>query len=74
MLLLAHHGLANWAIAQQLNVSRPTLLALRAAFASEGMTSITGIRRRKRQAWVLTPELEQKILDTTLKTLRRCKE
>ncbi len=32
------------------------------------MTAVTGIRRRKRSPKVLTPELEQRILDTTLKT------
>ena len=68
LLLLAHQGVANQSIAQQLNVSRPTVLALRAAFAKDGMTAVTGIRRRKRQGKVLTPDVEQKILDTTLKT------
>lgn len=68
LLLLAHQGIANQAIAQQMNVSRPTILALRAAFAEEGMAAVTGIRRRKGRARVLTAELEQKILDTTLKT------
>jgi transposase len=68
LLLLAGQGLANHSIAQQLHVSRPTVLALRAAFVRDGMAAVTGIRRRKRQAKVLTPELEQQILDTTLKT------
>jgi transposase len=68
VVLLANQGLANHAIAQQLNVSRPTILALRAAFAQQGMAAVTGVHRRKRKAKVLTPELEQKILTTTLKT------
>jgi IS30 family transposase len=68
LLLLANQGVANQAIAEQLNVSRPTVLALRAAFIKEGMKAVTGIRRRKRSPQVLTPELEQQILDTTLKT------
>ena len=68
LLLLAHQGVANHSIAQQLNVSRPTLLALRAAFSRDGMAAVTGIRKRIRRGRVLTPELEQKILDTTLKT------
>ena len=67
-LLLAHKGVANTSIADQLKVSRPTVLALRAAFAKDGLTAITGVRRRKREAKVLTPELETRILDTTLKT------
>jgi transposase len=68
LLLLAHQGVANQSIAQQLNVSRPTILALRAAFTRDGMAAVTGIRKRKRRGSVLTPDLEQKILDTTLKT------
>ena len=68
LLLLAHQGIANHAIAQRLNVSRPTILALRAAFARNGIAAVTGVRKRKRRARVLTPELEQKILDTTLQT------
>ncbi len=68
ILLLAAKGVANQSIAQQLEVSRPTIVALRAAFTSEGMAAVTGVRKRKREAKVLTPELEQKILDTTLKT------
>src|SRR3954469_17884170 len=65
-LLLAHEGVANTGIADQLKVSRPTVLALRAAFAKDGLTAITGVRRRKREAKVLKPELETRILDTTL--------
>jgi transposase len=65
ILLLANQGTANSAIADELKVSRPTVLALRAAFASEGLKSVTGVRRRKRSPRVLTPELEQRILDTT---------
>ena len=68
LLLLAHKGVANQSIAQQLKLSRPTVLSLRHAFAIDGVAAVTGIRQRKRQAKVLTPELEQKILDTTLKT------
>ena len=48
-LLLAHKGVANTSIADQLKVSRPTVLALRAAFAKDGLTAITGVRRRKRE-------------------------
>lgn len=68
LLLLAHQGIANQAIAEQLNLSRPTVLAVRSAFARDGLSAITQVRRRKRSNKVLTPELERKILDTTLKT------
>ncbi len=68
LLLLAHEGIANQSIARQLSLSRPTILALRSAFAKEGMAAITGIRKRQRRGKVLTPELEQRILEATLKT------
>jgi transposase len=68
LLLLAHQGVANPSIAHQLNLSRPTVLAFRDAFVKGGIGAITSVRKRKRQAKVLTPELEQKILDATLKT------
>lgn len=68
LLVLANQGVANRSIAEQVNLSRPTIVALRAAFAKDGMVAITGIRKRKRRAKVLTPELEQKILEATLKT------
>src|SRR3954453_4674316 len=53
VLLLAHQGVANTTIAEQLNVSRPTVLALRAAFVQGGLAAVTGIRRRKRSPKVL---------------------
>jgi transposase len=68
LLLLAHQGVANQSIAEQFNLSRPTILALRNAFAKDGIAAATGIRKRKRRAKVWTPELEQKIRDPTLKT------
>ena len=68
LLLLASEGVANHSIAEQLKLSRPTVLALRTAFATQGIAAVTGIRKRKRPGKVLTPELEQTILNTTLKT------
>jgi transposase len=68
LLLLAHEGIANQSIAEQLCLSRPTVLALRQAFAKDGLAVVTGIRKRKRKGSVLTPELEQKIVDATVKT------
>jgi transposase len=66
--LLASQGVSNHAIAQQTGLSRPTILATRAAFASRGIEALRQPQKRKRLRPVLTPELEQKILDTTLKT------
>jgi transposase len=68
LLLLAEQGVANHAIAQQLGITRPTVVAVRSAFAERGIAAIAGPARRKRSVKVLTPELEQKILDATLKT------
>lgn len=68
VLLLANEGVANAKIAEQLKISRPTVLSLRAAFAQNGMTAVTGIRHRKRSPKVLTSEVETRILDTTLHT------
>jgi hypothetical protein len=48
ILLLAQEGVANAQIAEQLKISRPTVLALRAAFAQDGLNAVTGIRHRKR--------------------------
>ena len=68
VILLANQGVANHSIAQQTGLSRPTVLATRAAFVERGTAGICAPQRRKRQRRVLTSELEQRILDTTLKT------
>ena len=68
LLLLAHEGMANQSIAEQLDLSRPTVLTLRNAFAKNGLAAVTGIRKRHRRGSVLTPELERKIVETTVKT------
>ncbi len=68
VILLASHGVANHAIAQQTGLSRPTVLAARAAFARGGVDALGHRPRRHRTGRVLTPGVEQRILDTTLKT------
>lgn len=68
IVLLACDGLSNNAIAQKIGVSRPTVIATRAAFASGGVEAIRRGQKRTRSRKVLTPELEQKILGTTLNT------
>src|SRR5437667_3807173 len=68
VVLLASAGLSNNAIAQQMGVSRPTVIATRAAFTRGGVEAIRQKQKRKRSRRVLTPALEQQILDTTLKT------
>jgi transposase len=68
VILLASQGVSNHAIAQQTGLSRPTILAVRAAFGRRGIAALQEPQKRKRSRRALTPELEQKILDTTLKT------
>ena len=68
IILMAGDGVSNRSIAQQLSLSRPTVIATRDAFVHGGVEALTGKRKRKRSGLVLTPEVEQKILDTTLKT------
>jgi transposase/DNA-binding CsgD family transcriptional regulator len=67
-ILLASQGIANHAIAQQAGLSRPTVLATRKAFARGGVEALGCRPRRKRAGRVLTPAVEQRILDTTLTT------
>ena len=68
VILLASQGVANRAIAQQTGLSRPTVLATRVAFVRGGVEALGHRPRRQRAGRVLTPQLEQRILDTTLKT------
>lgn len=68
VILLANQGVSNHAIAKQTGLTRPTILAVRAAFAMHGIAALRTRQQRKRSRRVLTAELEQKILDTTLKT------
>lgn len=68
VILLASQGISNHAIAQETGLSRPTVLALRAAFSHRGCDALRRSPERHRSRRVLTSELEQRILDTTLKT------
>jgi transposase len=68
VILLASAGTSNNAIAQCTGLSRPTVIATRAAFRDGGVEAIRRRQKRKRSRRVLTPELEQKILEATLKT------
>jgi transposase len=67
-ILLASQGLSNHSIAQQTGLSRPTILATRAAFSRGGCEALRQAQKRQRSRRVLTAELEQQILETTLKT------
>jgi len=67
VILLASQGVPNQAIAQQTGLSRPSVIAARALLAGGGVEALRRRQKRNRSRSVLTPELEQKILDTTLK-------
>ena len=60
--------MANNAIAKQIGMSRPTVIATRAVFERDGLDGLRHGKKRKRSRPVLTAELQQRILDTTLKT------
>src|SRR6267154_4853554 len=68
VILLAQEGMSNHSIAKQLGLSRPTVIAARAAFGTGGVQALTAKPTRNRPRRTLTPELEKKILDATLKT------
>lgn len=68
VILLASQGVSNLAIARQLGLSRPTVIATRTAFARAGVDAIRQPQKRRRSRRVLTAVVEQQILDTTLKT------
>ena len=68
VILLASQGVSNLAIARQLSLSRPTVIATRGAFARAGVDALRQPQTRQRSRRVLTPAVEQQILDTTLKT------
>ena len=68
VILLASEGISNNLIANQTGLSRPTVIATRTAFTREGIDALRRGQMRQRSRRVRTPELEQKILDTTLKT------
>ena len=68
VILLAGQGVPNSSIARQTGMSRPTILAVRSAFAEGGVAALAQRQKRKRTRPVLTAATEQKILDATLKT------
>lgn len=68
VILLASQGESNSAIARQLGLSRPTVLATRAAFVQGGVDALRRRQTRQRSRRVLTAAVEQKVLGTTLQT------
>ena len=68
VMLLAEQGLANQAIARQVGVSRPTVLAARAAFARGGVEALRHDKQRIRKRRKLTAELEHKLIEATVQS------
>src|SRR6266849_3863389 len=66
VMLLVAEGLPNRTIARQVGVSRPTVLAVRSAFARGGVEALRHDQQRARKRRKLTADLEQKLIDTTL--------
>jgi transposase len=68
VILMASEGVSNYGIAQRTGLSRPTILSARSAFAKRGIEALREPQKRKGSRPALKAELEQKILETTLKT------
>src|SRR5947208_14495762 len=56
VVLLASEGLSNNAIAQQMGVSRPTVIATRAAFARGGRSEERRVGKECRSGWAADDE------------------
>jgi transposase len=68
VILLAAQGTPNRAIARQVGVSRPTVLAVRTAFAQGGVEALRHDPKRQRSRRKLIPALEKQLIETTLQT------
>ena len=68
VILLAARGLPHQALARQVGISRPTVLAIRTRFTGGGMEALRRDHKRPRSRRRLTPELEKRMLDLTRQT------
>jgi transposase len=68
VILLAAQGTPNRAIARQVGVSRPTVLAVRTAFVQGGVEALRHDPKRQRSRRKLIPALEKQLIETTLQT------
>ena len=68
VILLAAEGTPNRAIARQVGVSRPTVLAVRAAYVRGGVGALERNKPRHRSRRKLLPALEKQVVETTLHT------
>jgi transposase len=70
IVLLAAEGSSNCAIARQVGVSRPTVIACRRWFSQRGVPGLTAksVRRRRQTGMKLTAEKEAALVKATLET------
>lgn len=68
VILLAAAGKPNRAIARQVGVSRPTVLAVRAAYVRGGVGDLERGNPRHRSRRKLLPAVEKQLVETTLHT------
>jgi len=68
IILLASEGMPNRAIAQAVDVSRPTVLLWRARFAAAGVPGLLRERPRPGRKPELSPERIQEVVEATLHT------
>jgi len=66
VILLAAQGTSNRAIARQVGISRPTVLAVRAAYLRGGVGALERNNPRRRSRRKLLPAVEKKLVETTL--------
>lgn len=66
VILLAAQGAPNRAIARQVGVSRPTVLAVRAAYVRGGLAALERGKPRRRSRRKLLPPMEKQLVETTL--------
>src|SRR2546430_15916748 len=68
IILLASEGMPNRAIAQAVDVSRPTVLLWRARFAAAGVPGLLRERPRPGRKPEVSPERIQEVVEATLHT------
>ena len=68
IVLLAHEGLANHAIAQRLDISRPTVILWRERFAQDGVEALTEDAPGRGRKHEITPEQVAAVVNATLHT------
>jgi transposase len=68
VVLMAAEGLANAAIAKNLNITRPTVLLWRARFAKKGVPGILADAPRPGRRKALSSQKVQAVLEATLHT------